>query len=461
LALVVGQIGLFAFLVSALPLLPSDGYRWLATYFGRPALRSDALRSISASLAVFGPPERPLDALRRMRGSSAVILFVVAIALAVSLLALVVQIYFDIGTTGDVRLLTAALLLGLSVALAAWVLALWNYGRDHKIEALDPSATHKLLANWAGQADVASDQPVSIGTVGKVFWAVILCAILTVAFLPYRYEAGGKFEILPAQRTVVAVRTSGEVEQVLVREGDWVNANQLIAKLSSDDQQRAVAITSAELERAKAQLAQFSGNATTQDDAALEQSVADADSATAKKDPIGENYIRTEAERAARAEVERLTHKLAYERDQLAQTEVRAPKEGRVMTPNVHLLTGTWRLRGSELLSLADTRTLEAEINLPEADIGLVKVGDKVRMRPWSDDDREMTGRVTEIAPAAQAKPYGQIVRVRASIPNHQAFLRPALTGYAKIDGQDMGVWEAFLRRIIRIVRVEMWSWIP
>jgi RND family efflux transporter MFP subunit len=450
LALVVGQIGLLAFLFSALPLLPSDGYRWLATYFGRPALRSDALRSISAGFAVFGGSELPLR-------SSALILFVVAIALGVSLLALVVQIYFDVATTGDVRLLTAALLLGVGVALAMWVIALRNYGRADKIDVLDSAATHSLLANWTGQADVVSDYPVSIGAIGKVFWAMLLCALLAIAFLPYRYDAGGKFEILPTQRTVVSVRTSGEVQQVLVREGDWVKANQLLAKLSSDDQQRAVIITSAELERAKAQLAQFGNNTTGQNDPALEQSAAAADSASAKKD----NYIRTEAERAARAEVERLTHKLAYERDQLAQTDVHAPKEGRVMTPNVHLLTGTWRLRGSELLTLADTRTLEAEINLPEADIGLVKVGDKVRMRPWSDDDREMTGTVTEIAPTAQAKPYGHIVRVKASIPNHEAFLRPALTGYAKIDGQDMRVWEAFLRRVIRIVRVEMWSWIP
>jgi multidrug efflux pump subunit AcrA (membrane-fusion protein) len=262
------------------------------------------------------------------------------------------------------------------------------------------------------------------------------------------------------------VRTSGEVEHVLVREGDWVKANQLLAKLSSDDQQRAVTITSADLERAKAQLAQLGGDTTAQDDAVLEQSLAaafgnEAGSTSTKKDPNGTNYIRTQAERAARAEVERLTHKLGYERDQLSQTEVRAPKEGRVMTPNVHLLTGAWRLRGSELLRLADTRTLGAEVNIPEADIAAVKVGDKVRLRPWSNDDREIAGRVTEITPTAQPTSYGMVVRVRVSISNSEDFLRPAMTGYAKIDGQDMRVWEAFLRRIIRIVRVEMWSWIP
>jgi multidrug efflux pump subunit AcrA (membrane-fusion protein) len=163
----------------------------------------------------------------------------------------------------------------------------------------------------------------------------------------------------------------------------------------------------------------------------------------------------------ARAEVERLTRKLAFERDQLRQTDVRAPKEGRVVTPNVHLLTGIWLRQGAKLLVLDDTRTLEAEVNIPEADIAAVKVGDKVRLRPWSNDDREIAGRVTEITSTAQPTSYGMVVRVRVAIPNSEDFLRPAITGYAKIDGQDMRVWEAFLRRIIRIVRVEMWSWIP
>ena len=131
------------------------------------------------------------------------------------------------------------------------------------------------------------------------------------------------------------------------------------------------------------------------------------------------------------------------------------------MTPNVSLLTGTYLRRGAALLTLEDTHTLQAEINLPEADVGLVKVGDNVRLRPWANEDREISGKVTSIAPAAQAKSYGTIVRVAVSIPNPDDTLRSAMTGYAKIDGEDMRVWEAFLRRFIRIVRVEFWSWIP
>ena len=131
------------------------------------------------------------------------------------------------------------------------------------------------------------------------------------------------------------------------------------------------------------------------------------------------------------------------------------------MTPNVQFLTGTGLRRGSELLTLEDTRTLDAEISVPEADIGMIRVGDKVRLRPWSDQDGEIVGTVSEIAPAAQSRQRGQMVRVMASLSNPGDSLRPAMSGYAKIDGEEMRVWQAFTRRILCVVHVEIWSWIP
>jgi len=452
LGLITAQAGLVTFLLSALPLLRSDGYRWLITYLGR-APHQDERQRESSRAAGAGSSNFVWPA------SYATTIYAVAVTLAASTLALLGLVYVEIVTTLDVRLLTAVLLIGLTVALAAWSVALWNYPRVRQIETLDPREVQQVLRRLSGQIDVASHAPPSISTVAKVFWALALCMLLAVAFLPYCYRVAGTFETLPAQRTAVAVRTSGIVEQVLVREGDWVTANQVLAKLSSEEQQRDVAITSAELQRAKAQLALFGGSTTTtKDDSALEQSLADAlgdeaDSASRRKDASSANYARTQ--------VERLTRKLAYDRDELAQTNVRAPREGRVMTPNVQFLTGTWLRRGSELLSLEDTRTLEAEISIPEADIGLIKLGDKVRLRPWSDQDGEIAGTVTEIAPAAQSKQHGQTVRVRASLSNPGGSLRPAMSGFAKIDGEDMPVWQAFTRRIVRVIRVEIWSWIP
>ena len=53
------------------------------------------------------------------------------------------------------------------------------------------------------------------------------------------------------------------------------------------------------------------------------------------------------------------------------------------------------------------------------------------------------------------------MVRVLAVFDNAQGALRSGMTGYAKIDGAQMRVWEAYLRSITRFFQVEVWSWVP
>jgi multidrug efflux pump subunit AcrA (membrane-fusion protein) len=194
---------------------------------GRLSLAGDIFRPVGAAFGVAAEVNEIATS-----GLSPVTFYVLDVALVLSVLALVGLAYFDIAQTGQARLLTGVFLLVIAVAVAAWAVGLWNYGRDREIEALEPRATQELLAKWADLADLASDRPANIATVGKVFWAVVLAALLAVAFLPYRYEAAGAFEILPAHRAVVTARTPGGIEEVLVREGDWVVANQVLAKLS-------------------------------------------------------------------------------------------------------------------------------------------------------------------------------------------------------------------------------------
>ena len=466
LALVVGQIGLLAFLLSAQPLLPSDGYRWLAAYFGHSALPSEALGRASGRVAEMGEEDHDVA-----NGSSAAVFYVLASALAVSVLALVLQAYFDVATTGNVDALTAVLLLGICVALAAWVIVLWKDGRGRQVAALAPDATQRMLGELEGSSR-SRERPAgqhrhrrqsALGCGGvRARVPSRSCHIVTIRlecskFCPRNERWWRRARPATSNRSSCMKATGSKP----IRR--WPSFRQTTSSARSTLRARNWTVPRRSW-RSSAARRRRTENDPAAD--ALNKSIAEAfsdepDSASAKNDATATNYTKTQAERAARAEVERLTRKLAYARDQLADTTVRAPKDGRVMTPNVHLLTGIWLRQGAELLSLADTRTLEAQIDVPEADIGSVKVGDKVRIRPWSDEDREIAGTVTEIAPAAQARPYGTIVRVRASIPNEEANLRPAMTGYAKIDGENMRVWEAFLGRIVRIVRVEMWSWIP
>jgi hypothetical protein len=68
----------------------------------------------------------------------------------------------------------------------------------------------------------------------------------------------------------------------------------------------------------------------------------------------------------------------------------------------------------------------------------------------------------TEPAPTAENTAGNSgVIRVRASVPNAGTRLRPAMGGYAKINGPQVTVGEAYLRFCIRLLTVELWSWIP
>ena len=71
------------------------------------------------------------------------------------------------------------------------------------------------------------------------------------------------------------------------------------------------------------------------------------------------------------------------------------------------------------------------------------------------------SGSVVSVAPSAEQREYGLVVRVMTDIPNDDGFLKSQMTGYAKITGRDMPVWEAFSRMLVRYFKIEMWSWIP
>jgi multidrug resistance efflux pump len=159
--------------------------------------------------------------------------------------------------------------------------------------------------------------------------------------------------------------------------------------------------------------------------------------------------------------VDRLSHQLAYFEDQLERTRMKAPAAGRVITPNVELSGGKWLETGDEFLQLDDTRVVQAQIDMPETDISLIRPGDHVRVKAWGYTDREIPGTVTEVSPAAETRDYGQVVRVKASIPNTDAILRPGMSGYAKVEGSEMRVGEVYLRFLTRFFTVEVWSWIP
>lgn len=85
-----------------------------------------------------------------------------------------------------------------------------------------------------------------------------------------------------------------------------------------------------------------------------------------------------------------------------------------------------------------------------------------MRLKIAGLSEQQIEGQVEAIAPAATEEDgYGKAIRVTASFDNADGFLRTGMTGYAKIAGEEMRVWEAYLRSIRHFFQIEVWSWIP
>ncbi len=333
-------------------------------------------------------------------------------------------------------------------------------------------------------------------------WGIGGAVLLVLALIPYTYEPTGDFTVLPNDRSDVRALIAGEVREVLVAEGDQVEQGQLLARLSADEERARVATSEARLARLNAERALAERGAEPEEIALAEQRVATAErryqSSQREADRLAAAYQRgaatgqaaSQAEAQAALDRERLAEatnalavvragitseelaaleaaiaaeqaQLDYARQQLAYTELRAPRAGRVVSEDLRFARGTYLARGDRLLSIEETGQVLAEIRIPENDIGDVALGAEASAKAWAYPGVSFTGTVAGIAPNAESGEYGRVVRVQMAIENADGRLRPEMTGHARVQGQTQPAGLAFTRGLARFVMVEVWSWIP
>lgn len=538
-AFVVSQIALVVFLFTAFPLLPGDGYKWLAAYFDQPLLRQRAFYH------VFGLNRKLVEHLPPPTSGEkwAFALYAVGSALVTGFLVSFLALHMTTALEGRFGGTGLLIFLGLLGAVAAWVavmkrafrksgealvrrtVARHMAGKPANLPAVIPGARAggarlPVPAGPGGalvkRGTLLPDRPQQMPLAGvyssarKSPWrwlrrglaVAALAALVYAAFLPYSYETGGDFVILPDQRSKVSARIEGELVEIYIEEGDIVQAGQPLARLSDLTPQHAVASVEAELEKARAVLARLEAGATQEEIQVAREQVALAETELPFKKAQAEraeelfargtiperefdayrsdyavarqalraaqaNLANVEAPasaadiRVARADIARLEAELAFHRKRLSEVVIRAPVTGKVVTENVRLVLGQHMEEGALFVEIENHEIARAEVQVPEADIGLVEPGDAVRLKAWASSTEERVGEVVSVAPQAEQVEFGRTVRVKTEFDNANGFFRPGMTGYAKIDGMEMKSWQAFTRLVDRFFRIEVWGWIP
>jgi HlyD family secretion protein len=118
------------------------------------------------------------------------------------------------------------------------------------------------------------------------------------------------------------------------------------------------------------------------------------------------------------------TAQLKQAREQLAKTELRAPINGRVTQLTIKVgetaVPSVTSIAGSDLLTIADTSNIYAEVNVNETDVARVQPGQRAHIVPAAFPDKSWVGTVETVAVSprtiqGQGKSYPVKIRLDVS----------------------------------------------
>jgi len=485
----VSGIGLVLF--NANPLSKLDGYLLLVNWLEIPRLQERALEAFGAWVTFRIPPEIYTERERKWLKLYGLLCFTFIVALV----GFVFWRLWDLLTEmyGGIGAMTAIALVFFTV---------------HK--PVTQTVARRRSVRWLFSKDG-----------GRLRWSVrlgILILVLALGFIPYPYEASGPFNLLPATRYQIRTEVEGMIDEVLVQEGQWVQAGDPVLRLIEREYETRWLIAMAQLDEAQAKLDLLKKGATVEEirtaQAAVETAAAELAWSQARAERFRELYeeelisaqewenatqaaviderqldearaflaltqegAQEEAVAAFQAEVNSLQAIVDNYVGDVARTTVSSPIAGRIVTPRVKELEGRYVKPGQREVTIDvwDSRMMYAEVLIPEENIGSIKRGARVRLVTWTYHDEMFYGEVVEIAPVATVSadvvvggtdvtvgdPDSKVVRVTTEIPNPDDRLKSEMTGYAKIATEDRILWDVLLRPIYRWFKVEFWSWIP
>ncbi len=202
-----------------------------------------------------------------------------------------------------------------------------------------------------------------------------------------------------AQRSVaLSPEVAGTLKSVAVRSGDWVEAGDLVAELTDEAQQLAVA---------RAQLA-------------LQDAQARADRVARLRDSGSATQVQIDDAELA---LNRATLDLRDAEFELRRRQITAPISGWIGL--ISLEPGNQVTTSTELVRLDDRTTLLVDFQIPERLVGLISVGDRLQASPLSRPDELLSGQVSAID--ARVDQGNRSLRLQGEIANDDDRLRPGM----------------------------------
>lgn len=260
--------------------------------------------------------------------------------------------------------------------------------------------------------------------------AVIAAAaiVAAAAVVPVRQSVLAPAEVVPMQPMLVRAPFEGVVDKVAVAPNAEVEEGQVLVSLDTTQLRTRLRVASKSREIAEAEYGQTAQQAL-------------ADPSFKGKLALLQSKIAQQA-----AEV-------AFVEDQLRRAEMAAPAAGIAVFDDPNDWIGRPVAVGERIMTVADPRKVELEIQVPVADVATFDSGAEITFFPNVAPDQPAEARLTFASHASQPTPEGVLAhRFRARFDSGDP-LRLGLKGTAKIYGDRRPLLLWLLRRPLATVR--------
>lgn len=247
--------------------------------------------------------------------------------------------------------------------------------------------------------------------VAKVAVQPIRPSILASGLLAYREEVNLTSEVL------------AKVAEILVAEGDTVEKGQVLLRLDPETYRNAIereeanrrqSLISIERQRLAVALRQ---KQFTRSEQLLAQRMIDQARFDEERNQLelAKVELRSSEESLRRADTV-----LRDARELLEKTEIKAPIDGVVVALPIKVgetaIPSTNALMGAQLMKIADTSAIQAELKVDEADIARIVVGQSVELYAAAYPDDAIPGEISQIAlaPTLEVGSQGRAYKVTA-----------------------------------------------
>jgi RND family efflux transporter MFP subunit len=258
--------------------------------------------------------------------------------------------------------------------------------------------------------------------------ALAAAALFLLAFpLPLRVD--GNAVVAPAHMAQVGPEFDGVIRQILVHEGDVVEAGTPLAALEEWEYRSAVAGAKAKYQTAVAQ---------------MDRALATGDGTEAGIDRAQADFWASEVNRA---------------QEKLEKTIIRSPIAGVVATQQPENLVGRKVKEGESFLEIVDNSQALVDVAVDETDVGLLERGQNASLKLDGFPEKTFHGEVAVVSPQGVVLNAEPTFFARISVDNRARLLRAGMQGRGKISTGGRAAGVVMFRRLGMWIWSKLWSW--